>query len=91
MLRLEFLLSLLVIVNEGETGAPASTELGVEPEADDAVLLGLELFRQHFRQLGLWYIRSVGVEDFQDELPALQHPVVEVFARAESDHRVRLG
>lgn len=54
----------MVVVNQSESSAPATTELGAQAVDRDAVLLHLELLGQLLLQLGLRHAAQLGVNDF---------------------------
>lgn len=82
VLGLEPLLSLLVVVNESESSASSTTEMGPETENGDTVLIGLELFCELLLELSFGHIGLRRVDHIEDELSALKQPVVHVFARS---------
>lgn len=62
-MRLELLQGLVGVVDEGETGALATTILRAEAENGDLVLVGLVEVGKLVAELILGDVRAVGVED----------------------------
>ena len=60
---LELLHGLVGVVDEGEAGALATTELGAESEDGDLVLVGLVELGELLTELVLGDVGTVGVED----------------------------
>ena len=63
VVRLEFLQSLVGVVDESETSGLATTELCAETEDGDLVLVGLVEVGQLLTELILLDVGAVGVED----------------------------
>ena len=82
---LEALLGSLVVVDEGETSATASTKVCPETKGNDAGGVGLVDARKLFGEVGLGDVGAVGVENVDDELTACQQPVRDELARPDRD------
>lgn len=68
VVRLEFLQSLVGIVDESETSGLATTELCAETEDGDLVLVGLVEVGQLLTELILLDVGAVGVEDVPENM-----------------------
>jgi hypothetical protein len=89
--RLEFLLRLLVVVDQAEARATSATKLGAEAEDDDARLVALVLRRELVGEVRFRDVRAAGVEDLEYELLAGEQAVRDELARAQGDRGVRLS
>ena len=87
---LELLLRGLVIVDEGKAGRTASTEDGLEAEADDAGGVGLVHGGELLRKLGPRDVGPVRVQDVKHELLAGKQPVGDELPSTEGNGGVRL-
>lgn len=85
VLRLELLHGLGGVVDEGEAGGLAATELGSQTEDGDLVLLGLVEGAKLLAELILGDVGTVGVEDVNDHLLAAQQRVADELASSEGD------
>ena len=83
VLGLELLLRRLIVVDQTEACAPATTKDSPETEGHHAGLVGLVDLRKALRELGLGDIRAVRVEDVDDELTTRQEAVRDEFAGAD--------
>lgn len=79
VVRLEFLQSLVGVVDESETSGLATTELCAETEDGNLVLVGLVEVGQLLTELILLDVGAVGVEDVPENM--LERNFYEVDAR----------
>lgn len=56
----------VVVVDQNETSSSATTEMGVEAESDDVLLVSLELLGDKFGDSFLGDISLARMDDFQD-------------------------
>ena len=88
MLGLKLPLRLLVVVDETETLRDTTTELGLETEDGDTLLVGLVESGELLTELGTRDVGAGGVEDSEDELLPVQEAVGDELRSAKSNGAV---
>jgi hypothetical protein len=85
VLGLELLLALLVIVDHAETLAGSTSELGLQSENDDSLLVSLVQGGELLGELISGQVGSGGVEDRKDELLSVEESVGDELGGSEGD------
>lgn len=84
MPRLKLLLRCLVIIYQGEPGAPAATKVCAEAEGDNTLLVGFVHSSKLLGQFSVRDIRARRMEDVKNELSSGKKAVCDELAGAES-------
>jgi len=90
VLGLELLGSLKRIVDQGETGSLATTELGLVAKAEDNFLLSLVHLGELLTELVLGHISTAGMDDIDDHLLSLEQAVGEELSGSQCNSSVSL-
>lgn len=85
---LESLHSLGGLVDESESGASATTELGLDTEDGNLLLAGLVQLGEAITELILGDVGPVGVQDVNDHLLAAKERVGDELASTQDDVRI---
>lgn len=91
MFRLEFSLTLFVVVNQSKACTPSTPKMSPQTEDNNTLVLGLIDRGKLFSEV---YLRDRGVElvkNIEDELASTQKAVSEIFARPQCDNRAILS
>ena len=81
----ELLPGIEAVVNESETGGPATSELGLEAEDGDLLSLGLEQRSKLVLDGGLLDVGLVGVDQLNHQLLSAQKWVLDQFLRIQDE------
>jgi hypothetical protein len=90
VLGLELLGSLKRVVDQGESGSLATTELGLVAKAEDNFLLSLVHLGELLTELVLGHIGTAGMDDIDDHLLSLKQAVGEELSGSQCNGSVSL-